>query len=387
MDNVSDDPIQRSPSAPSRYGNKTIAGILLDLRSHFAVQGPRFTFQGPLGWGAYGVTVCVVEQLARNRSRRLVVKRALRSRGENDLKGEIEWMKRLRGGEHIVRLIASRDDTQGPSARRRARWRFFRRSDVEESLEGLLGPVAVMEYLENGELSKLFNRVVRNNFLLPNRILWSFFLCLIRACVALAYPPERGENEPNVLERIPTDGRPESKIEHADLHLGNIMVGNPGGFAEHAIVPPLKFIDFGRTRDGFQGSSDNLYKLSRTMLNLIAQQNVKTGRWIIEHKGVRTRATEILPHGNGPNYPGLDPDLQDLMARCMAVDSDDRPGLGEMLRITENAVYSKTPESFKRPHQETDDAIRDVVQRYIYDADPEHERLMKTKMAVDLNKK
>lgn len=77
-----------------------------------------------------------------------------------------------------MRLIASRDDREAePSAKRRAQARFFRRTAVQESLEGLLGPVAVMEYLENGELNRVFSRLTKREVLLPNRVLWSFFLC------------------------------------------------------------------------------------------------------------------------------------------------------------------------------------------------------------------
>lgn len=37
------------------------------------------------------------------------------------------------------------------------------------------------------------------------------------------------------------------------------MIGNAGGgFPEHDLVPPLKFIDFGRTREGFKGVPDNV---------------------------------------------------------------------------------------------------------------------------------
>lgn len=42
------------------------------------------------------------------------------------------------------------------------------------------------------------------------------------------------------------------------------MIGNAGGgFPEHDLVPPLKFIDFGRTREGFKGVPDNVRAVIR----------------------------------------------------------------------------------------------------------------------------
>ncbi|KAI0838059.1 kinase-like domain-containing protein [Hypoxylon sp. FL0890] len=359
-------------SAPSSYGNLSIDQIEAELRTHFAVQWRKYTFEGLLGRGAFGLTFRVVEKLSADKFRRLAIKRSLRPRQEDDLRNEIEWLKTLRGAEHIVRILASRDDRESTAGPRRGRRTRLRHSplNLQDSLTGLYGPIVVLEYLENADITRLYNRLVQHDQLLPNRILWSFFLCLIRACVALAYPPRGAEDEPNVLETVPTDGTAPSMIEHADLHTANIMIGEVGGgFAEHNLVPPLKFIDFGRTREGFQGVSDNVWKISRIMINLIARQQVRISAWISDYQGFETRATEILHHGNGAKYPTLDDDLRDFLARCLADEERDRPTLANMLEIAENAVKNKTAAAYPGQAGETDEEIRNLLQRFIYDAD------------------
>lgn len=74
----------------------------------------------------------------------------------------------MRGAAHIVRLIADRDAEErigsGPP-------------HITQSLIGLMEPVILMEYLENGSVDRLQNMMRRHEIMLPNRVLWSFFLC------------------------------------------------------------------------------------------------------------------------------------------------------------------------------------------------------------------
>lgn len=75
-------------------------------------------------------------------------------------------------------ILASRDEPHPTTFFRRDRKRLLRRrSALEESLEGFTGPIVVIEYLENGDLARLYKRLVNRDQLLPNRVIWSFFLC------------------------------------------------------------------------------------------------------------------------------------------------------------------------------------------------------------------
>ncbi|KAI0887837.1 uncharacterized protein GGS22DRAFT_185218 [Annulohypoxylon maeteangense] len=343
-------PAHRSDTVVS-YGNKTIEEIEAELRTHFATQYQRFTFEGLIGRGAFGLTFSAIEKLSLTTYRRIAIKRST-----------------LRGSEHIVRMLGSRDDPPSLDPVTGAR----KVPTTRDWLEGITQPIAVFEYLENADIRRLYDRLIKHDQLLPNRILWSFFLCLIRACVALAYPMNGTEDQVSQLETIPEDGRQPSDIEHADLHLSNVMIGTAGlRFQEHSIVPPLKFIDFGRTREGFQGVADNVWKISRIMINLIARHEVRISAWITEYQGFQTRATEILHHGNGAKYPTLDDDLRDFLARCLADRVRERASLAYMLQTAEAAVRDKTAEAFPNQPGETDEAIAALIKRFIYDADVE----------------
>ncbi|KAI1260241.1 hypothetical protein F5Y18DRAFT_441926 [Xylariaceae sp. FL1019] len=194
-------------------------------------------------------------------SRRLVVKRIIDKEDEGQLRSEIRILRQLGGAAHIVKLIAARDDLNPPRGfllRALSRWRqrFKDRTkgpkynSVNTFLIGLRGPVSIMEYLENGDLVRLSERLGRTDHALPNRVLWSFFLFLTRACVGMAYPQRRNDDPPLSLEVVPDNDVSINGLLHDDFQLGNVMVGSVGDFPEeHGIVPPLKLIDFGLARD------------------------------------------------------------------------------------------------------------------------------------------
>lgn len=90
----------------------------------------------------------------------------------------------LANGEHVVRMLAFRDDPreeEPPKKKRYARmrrwWKMMRREPLEASLQGLAGPVYIMEHLENGTLYRLYRNVEHENYRIPNKVLWSFLLC------------------------------------------------------------------------------------------------------------------------------------------------------------------------------------------------------------------
>ncbi|RYP62884.1 hypothetical protein DL771_009533 [Monosporascus sp. 5C6A] len=360
--------------------------VVDELRTHFStVRG--WEFETLLQEGAYGVVVRIKKQPGPFASvRRLAVKRPLGENEQNQLRNEIKRLKTLRGAEHIVKIVAARDDISSTEknesnrlerndggletniARRRisglklqfARLMRLFKKRADHYLVGLNGPVIAMEYLENGTFGRLMARAKRQDVHLPNLMLWSLFLCLVRACVAMAYPIEAPEGEPNRLETIPKDGRQPSELYHGDLHVGNLMLGDAGGsFQEHRIVPVAKFIDFGSTAE-VQGGR---------MLNLIARGDVPVLRCKSNYEGIQTMATEILPTEDGHKYPMLDEELRDLLARCLAIEPDNRPRLQEMLQTIETAVKTKTAGAFEPNHtRETDVAIRNTLQRLVYDA-------------------
>ncbi|CAJ2509301.1 Uu.00g143270.m01.CDS01 [Anthostomella pinea] len=325
-----------------------------EIKNHFT--SIRFRYGELIGRGGYGLAFSVRERVGvgvgGGRWRMLAVKRALRGENEGDLREEIKWMRRLSGSAPIARVIATRDDPAPPSrGARRFRQLVNRvRGKREGFLIGLKGPVLVVEYMENADLARLWTRLYQFDQLLPNRILWAFFLCFgdcadrwQRAWADGAWGYTRGKH-------------------HARRH---------GRLPRTHLVPVLKFIDFGKAKEDL-GVETNALDICRVMLNMIARKVVVVGvaRAVSTYKGYQTMATEILPQGNGARYPTLDDDLRDFLARCLAERPADRPSLAEMLATAEAAVSNKDAAPFA-PNEalETDEAIRALLKRLVYDAD------------------
>ncbi len=66
----------------------------------------------------------------------------------------------------------------------------------------------VLEYLQNGDLKNMITKIFNDRGLIPDRVLWSFWLCLVKQCIGLAYyprkfHPNRRQNTGNLDEFIP----------------------------------------------------------------------------------------------------------------------------------------------------------------------------------------
>ncbi|KAK7754223.1 hypothetical protein SLS62_003800 [Diatrype stigma] len=307
-----------------------------ELVRHFQHQY-RFTFEGLIGRGVFGATFRIVEKLQHGASRRLAVKRALEPYGYRSLRREITMLQYLRGSAHIANLVAWRDDPAPVNIRGLRRLRRFVHRGYEgaaqAALVGLANPVMVLEYLSNGDMGRLYDRALAHNILLPNRVLWSFFLCS--------------------------------------------MLGDEGGkFPEHAEVPIVKLIDFGQATvpQGFgNGSPENIYRAARIIVNLICRRG-EGGDVTTHWQGRETRAGRILPDAAGNNpFPTLDPWLRDLLAECMAREWHRRPDLRTAIERAEigarmpPAAYTFPPGALAR---ETPEYIRAVLKTLVYDADP-----------------
>ncbi|KAI0911828.1 hypothetical protein F4823DRAFT_635480 [Ustulina deusta] len=379
--------------------------VVAETRACFDTRHPNFRFEKLLGSGAAGVVCRVIESGTPGAlrdggadqpgcSRRLVVKRAIGVEGEEDLRNEIAVLKRLRGAEHIVRIIAghgdieqvrpsgflnrSRDmlDTLWHTARRRPTLGQQKNQGTvyDTLLYSFSGPAVMMEYLENGSLGTLLEKLKATNVLLPNRVLWAFCLCVVRACIAHAYPPDGHEDAPNQLEGILMDRQP-TMLGHGDIHAHNIMIGERSAdFAEHNLVPSLKLIDFGRTQESEQEFERMVYDLWLEILSLITRRDsayLPNGQWF----GFETRAVEIqhqdhnhCPMGNGAAYPTLDQVLREFLAHCVSADRERRPSLQQM--FVETYLNATKPAAAYQPYEalESDAAVEKVLASLLLDA-------------------
>ncbi|KAI1407888.1 hypothetical protein F5Y13DRAFT_205569 [Hypoxylon sp. FL1857] len=159
----------------------------------------------------------------------------------------------------------------------------------------------LFDSMENGDLEHLLYKLVEAKRDVPNRVLWSFWLCLIKACVALEYPPRkfhprrRGADDVasitalagsinitddtastgkvignDLFEEIPVPSRrwATNRIVHFDIDPSNILIGGLDPSAddtEHSIVPRLKLADFGSAKKIKPNKSNEYYLERRTI--------------------------------------------------------------------------------------------------------------------------
>ncbi|KAI0532331.1 kinase-like domain-containing protein [Xylaria digitata] len=329
-------------------------------------------YEKSLGHGGYGLATLLVQKAEVGQDRqRIALKVALPSSAE-ELRSEIMWLKKLHGAKHIVKILASCDNAAQPD---------WDESPLVEgqrplpphtpftSLAQIEGPVLALEYIENGDMLNLFRRMSVEDVHMPNRMLWSLYLCLIRACIGMAYPISNLVGTPSVLETIPTDGTLPQGIKHNDIAIRNVMIGTGDGLDEHHIGHIFKLIDFGEAGavdDPNLGPPENLFTISAYVAFFINMAGINQ-RQPVMYKGFATRGGQLLPQSWGEPYPWLDPDLAGLIAECMYDDLTKRPTLQQALDRARHAVLNKTADSFPEPEEETDKAIMDFVQQFVLD--------------------
>ncbi|KAI2643152.1 kinase-like domain-containing protein [Xylaria nigripes] len=150
----------------------------------------------------------------------------------------------------------------------------------------------LIEFCEYGDLENLLFRLNEQNKNVPNRVLWGFWLCLVRACVGMQYPvrkfhprrrnptPEHVNAHPGVdinevgkmvgndlYEDIPGPRRrwARKRFVHFDIDPKNILITYLDVNArdeEHKHVPRLKLADFGLAEE-IKPYKINFYYLAR----------------------------------------------------------------------------------------------------------------------------
>ncbi|KAI1327607.1 hypothetical protein F5Y16DRAFT_399182 [Xylariaceae sp. FL0255] len=273
---------------------------------------------------------------------------------------------KLNGAEHIVSILGFCDDTTTAGAAEGttegAPTDQHSPSNVSpstafKSFVTIRGPVIALEYLELGDLSSLISKLdAKQHVNIPNRILWSFFLCLIRAVIGMAYPIGAEIGSPTVLEEIGNNSA--TAIAHQDIHGKNLMFTTNNDFAEHGLGITLKVIDFGLAQDlgQFDPGDHDRKANAGWMANL----------WDISTQMIETI---YFPQGNEAlQTKRLCPDLLNLLLGCLHDDEKQRPRLQGVFVTAYNAVLTKTAASFPDPASETDEAIEAFLQQYFFDA-------------------
>ncbi|KAI0429359.1 kinase-like domain-containing protein, partial [Xylaria sp. FL1042] len=218
-----------------------------DVTAYFGE--PRYAVQKVLGMGGNGLALHFKDRgslSTANPGRDIVIKVALEGWECDDIVVEKRMMRKVKGSAHCVQIIdpqdvgkteepaplqllefdsSTDDDSSGNESSTRAQvqrrhripkrksrsdqyWRRKKRRknerveelDEEITKQEKLGArrdYIIMEYLHNGSLGSLIVKLNEKKKLdprfarVPNRVLWGFWLCLIRACIAMEYPPRK----------------------------------------------------------------------------------------------------------------------------------------------------------------------------------------------------
>ncbi|KAI1655724.1 kinase-like protein [Daldinia decipiens] len=159
----------------------------------------------------------------------------------------------------------------------------------------------LLEFMQLGDLAHAISKIHRMCDTIPNRVLWSFWHCLVKACIAMEYPPRkfhprrRGRPEDHadeaeiddlarrqelgedvvvgktlgndLFEEIPVEKRrwARKNLVHFDIDPSNIFIAPPDFGArdgEHDLIPRLKLADFGCARV-IKQNKKNAYYLER----------------------------------------------------------------------------------------------------------------------------
>ncbi|KAK7913947.1 hypothetical protein PG985_011650 [Apiospora marii] len=258
-----------------------------------------------------------------------------------------------------------------------------------------------LEYLENGNLAEFLEKCEAHSIpYVPNRLLWRMFLCMIRACIAMAYiPPGDPVDRYDQNEEPCEDSK--GSYTHVDMHSKNIMLGallgDPDDL-EHAISPPVKFIDLDNhvLFDGGEGEGvqENVFHVGANMAQVIlrddeacldtleAYEDDDTDPVQLRLPGkptFQTYAEKMLPNDDTDftmPRPELDPDLRFLICLCCAARKETRPRLADQLlpwvlaavRQRDAAYYDRTP--YCDGEEETDECILLFLQTVLGAAPP-----------------
>ncbi|KAI0414741.1 hypothetical protein F5X98DRAFT_377482 [Xylaria grammica] len=385
-----------------------------EVASQFT-QNPRFKFLGNAGLGRHGGALILAEASSEGReARKIVVKYSYgslspdeQSNADNDLRNEYMWLKRLRGAEHIGQLIDLAECSlllPGTSNGE---------STYEESVRAAGGgsqqapvrrcPTFALEYLSYGTLYQFEQRLYDFRWHgLPSRLLWRIWLCMVRQCVAMAFPPDIPDNEyvgQTIREGI-IENQPYASIVQNSPHEHNFMfsvAADLPGDEHQPNLPVVKLIDFGRGRLDSEevarrrlpdnpeeyASRKNLAAAAVAMIRLCSLTVVdRENYYLLERTAPYTWTDEAGTHTIFTIAPEIltantviDPTLRHLLVRTLAYPWASKPSLREVLAITEQAIARTrgdpgpmTEDARSLGIFESDDVIRGLVQHFLYDA-------------------
>ncbi|KAI8633924.1 kinase-like domain-containing protein [Xylariaceae sp. FL1651] len=341
-----------------------------NIRQYFERNPRFFEYVGFLNNGVTGVS-CKVKLKPSwwrfwKKPQFFVVKRAFKSDSEDNMENEVRILEELRGALHILQPFHISDDIWNP-------------------IQDAPGLSIITEWVENGTLSDFVRRAQQWDRELPNRLLLKFFMCLVRFCIAMAWPPRKGIGATPQREKIPEDASQRQRkhqLRHGDMHCSNVMIDRliPDDGA-HEVIPILKLIDFDQAHviegpSGYNiGVKQNIYDIGSVMRTLISRDLIMLSPppapVVRTTRGVSRTFYSCGADLTSERYPNLDPDLAALVKWCMAANPLERPSIELLHSELKALVKIATPARYRnypnRGLYESNGRIRWTVQQLILD--------------------
>ncbi|KAI1087763.1 kinase-like domain-containing protein [Rostrohypoxylon terebratum] len=339
------------------------------LKERFT-RDPRFEYVRFISSGAHGSA----HQIRYNDPNRpglkqFIVKKSFHFTNSQELmRTERKALEALRGCKHIVQIL---DIEKDPLAL------------PPEQKEPPVGEYIIMEWIPNGTVYNFIQVALANNVVrLPNRLLWRFLYCLVRACTGMAYPPSRTDN--TLVDEVPIPGVAPSLLIHGDLHAHNILLGEFLQDPDHEFSPILKLIDFGLASmeiegnqlSGGYGVPRNLWDIGKIMVALITLNTgllvhdkdfKKSYEFTYNGVAIKTQAHAIHPlSSQGGPLTWLDDDLAVLVSLFLASERNDRPDLFRVHWLCQNAFADKPAEIYAHPEAETDEMVKQLCESLLF---------------------
>ncbi|KAI0012180.1 kinase-like domain-containing protein [Xylariaceae sp. FL0662B] len=456
-----------------------LGSLRLRESKDFFAGPPNYVFQKTLGYGGNGLCIHYKREGDDDmgRIRDIALKVALSGWESQDLRKELQNQKKYARSSHIVQVLAQEgfgkparrpyedidtddssddeessgdEDIETPRPPRKPRRMFSaaelnskaekwypnrpdkdERSRIETTRGREAGEDAkdfiITELFQNGTLRDMILKINERNLRWPNRVLWSFWLCLVKQCIALAFPvrkfhPERRVRPDGDLDEVIPPAKYHWRMKrmvHFDIEISNEFVADLDTVDQHIAAPKLKLGDFGlsdevktqkrdcyyvqrryRAKPGYYapeqfveewdfipnerngtnicdepivgnyGPHTNVWAIALTLFNVI------TGCWPRTPPAAAYLTMEggqqVITYGMDlldARWNYVDIELRRMAARCMCHDPTQRPGLEELLNHAE-AGLSKPPGD-----GEDDESIRRWIQDALNSASTEPDDL------------
>ncbi|KAK6820649.1 kinase-like domain-containing protein [Apiospora arundinis] len=342
-----------------------------------------------LGYGRDGIAVLYGEATTSGKlASRIVMKRALRREGNISIRRERQWIRTLRRAMHIVQEVP-----------------IYASPEEKKKLDN--PPTLLLEYCQGGTLSSFIKDKLPQDKTIPSRLLWSFLLCLTRACIGMLDPPDKPEDpkipEPRIepietdyerhvigVMRLPlpdmveqlspmfqTDGWGSStgyNILHFGITASNVYldVADETDAADtHPFGVRLKLGDF--------GMADNIHNYSRRREEFTWWRGRGQRETIApeQSRGSYVPPPENISAGPFNNIWGIgcvDVWLRRTVAQCLADKPAERPNPARLLDDCQDALLQMAAEDSDRyasAPSETNEAIIEFLNQYLYIPSPE----------------